>query len=112
MAGILGGSNAFNFLNFVAGVVTIVVNVNNNINNNNNNLNNVNVNAQTANNANANVNNNGANVVVAMPGRRRKRSSARRIILNLLQEKPVLNLGEFTDRIYSEMQVFVEKNKS
>lgn len=39
MSGILGGSNAFNFLSFVAGVVTLIVNVNNNINNNNNNLN-------------------------------------------------------------------------
>ena len=56
----LGGTNAFNFINFVAAVVrdgsplccwfnqkliqvTLVVNINNNINNNNNNLNNVNV---------------------------------------------------------------------
>lgn len=36
MKGMLGGANAFNFLSFVAGVVTLVVNVNNNINNNNN----------------------------------------------------------------------------
>ena len=64
-----GGSNAFNFINFVAAVVTLMVNVNNNINNNNNNLNNVNVNTNNANNANANVNNNGVNSVVVMPGR-------------------------------------------
>ena len=74
-AGILGGSNAFNFINFVAAVVTLVVNINNNINNNNNNLNNVAVNTNNANNADANVNNAGANIVIAMPGRRRKRSS-------------------------------------
>ena len=73
--GILGGSNAFNFINFVAAVVTLVVNVNNNINNNNNNLNNIDLNTNNANNADANVNNQGANIVIAMPGRRRKRSS-------------------------------------
>merc|ERR1712210_170276 len=72
MAGILGGSNAFNFINFVAAVVTLVVNINNNINNNNNNLNNVAVNTNNANNADANVNNAGANIVIAMPGRRRR----------------------------------------
>ena len=69
MAGIIGGSNAFNFINFVAAVVTLVVNVNNNINNNNNNLNNINVNTNNANNANVNANNNGVNSVVVMPGR-------------------------------------------
>ena len=71
-AGILGGSNAFNFINFVAATVTLVVNINNNINNNNNNLNNVAVNTNNANNADANVNNAGANIVIAMPGRRRR----------------------------------------
>ena len=71
-SGVLGGSNAFNFINFVAGVVTLVVNVNNNINNNNNNLNNVAVNTNNANNADANVNNQGANIVIAMPGRKRR----------------------------------------
>ena len=71
-SGILGGSNAFNFINFVAAVVTLVVNINNNINNNNNNLNNVAVNTNNANNADANVNNAGANIVIAMPGRRRR----------------------------------------
>ena len=59
----------------MAAVVTLVVNINNNINNNNNNLNNVAVNTNNANNADANVNNAGANIVIAMPGRRRKRSS-------------------------------------
>ena len=72
LSGILGGSNAFNFINFVAAVVTLVVNINNNINNNNNNLNNVAVNTNNANNADANVNNAGANIVIAMPGRRRR----------------------------------------
>ena len=56
----------------MAGVVTLVVNVNNNINNNNNNINNVAVNTNNANNADANVNNQGANIVIAMPGRRRR----------------------------------------
>ena len=69
MSGIVGGSNAFNFLSFVVGVITLVVNVNNNINNNNNNQNDINLNADNSNNANANVNNNAANVVIAMPGR-------------------------------------------
>ena len=49
-----------------------MVNINNNINNNNNNLNNVAVNTNNANNADANVNNAGANIVIAMPGRRRR----------------------------------------
>lgn len=73
MKGVLGGTNAFNFLSFVAGVITLVVNVNNNVNNNNNNLNGVNANANNQNNANANVNNNAANIIIAMPGRKKKR---------------------------------------
>ena len=99
MNGVLGGSNAFNFLSFVAGVITLVtskklvnilftfhlqfdeffwqiVNVNNNVNNNNNNLNGVNGNANNNQNNNANVNNNAANVILVMPGRRKKRENS------------------------------------
>ena len=54
-----------------------VVNVNNNVNNNNNNLNGISANANNNQNNNANVNNNAANIIIAMPGRkRRKRSDA------------------------------------
>merc|ERR1711860_133067 len=56
MNGILGGSNAFNYVSFVVGILTLVVNVNNNLNNNNNNLNQANVNTASNNNANANSN--------------------------------------------------------
>ena len=74
MNGILGGSNAFNYITFVMAVLTLVVNVNNNINNNNNNLNQANINTASNNNANANSNNNNANVVNVMPpGKKRRR---------------------------------------
>ena len=39
MNGILGGSNAFNYISFVLAILTLVINTNNNLNNNNNNLN-------------------------------------------------------------------------
>ena len=39
MNGILGGSNAFNYVSFVLAILTLIVQTNNNINNNNNNLN-------------------------------------------------------------------------
>merc|ERR1712038_2235798 len=72
--GILGGSNAFNYVSFVIGILTLVVNVNNNINNNNNNLNQANINTASNNNANANSNNNNANIVNVMPpGKKRKK---------------------------------------
>ena len=78
MNGILGGSNAFNYVSFVLAILTLVVNTNNNINNNNNNLNQANLNTASNNNANANSNNNNANVINVMPPgkkkRRRKRS--------------------------------------
>ncbi len=45
------------------------------MNNNNNNLNGVSANANNNQNNNANVNNNAANVILAMPGRKRKRRS-------------------------------------
>ena len=73
MNGILGGSNAFHFLSFVSGVVTLVLNVNNNVNNNNNNLNGINANGNHAVNSNGNVNNNAANAIIVMPGKRRKK---------------------------------------
>lgn len=74
MNGILGGSNAFNYVSFVVGILTLVVNVNNNINNNNNNLNQANINTASNNNANANSNNNNANVINVMPpGKKRKK---------------------------------------
>ena len=74
MNGILGGSNAFNYISFVIGILTLVVNVNNNINNNNNNLNQANINTASNNNANANSNNNNANIVNVMPpGKKRKK---------------------------------------
>ena len=72
MNGVLGGSNAFNFLSFVAGVITLVVNVNNNINNNNNNVNGVNANVNNNQNNNANSNSNAANIILAMPGRKKR----------------------------------------
>ena len=94
MNGVLGGSNAFNFLSFVAGVITLVslffalikinitsnnmqiVNVNNNVNNNNNNLNGVNGNANNNQNNNANVNNNAANIILTMPGRKKRETDS------------------------------------
>ena len=39
MNGILGGSNAFNYISFVLAILTLIIQTNNNINNNNNNLN-------------------------------------------------------------------------
>merc|ERR1712080_800585 len=73
MNGILGGSNAFNYISFVIGILTLIVNINNNINNNNNNLNQVNINTAINNNADANSNNNNANVINVMPPGKRKR---------------------------------------
>ena len=68
-----GGTNAFHFLSFVAGVLTLIVNVNNNINNNNVNVNGINANANSNQNSDANVNNNAANVIMVMPGKKRKK---------------------------------------
>ena len=73
MNGILGGSNAFNYISFVLAILTLVVNTNNNINNNNNNLNQANLNTASNNNANANSNNNNANVINVMPPGKKKR---------------------------------------
>ena len=53
--------------------VNKVVNVNNNVNNNNNNLNGVNANVNNQQNNNANANNNAANIILAMPGKRRRK---------------------------------------
>jgi hypothetical protein len=55
--GPFSGSSAFNYVSFVVGVLTLVVNINNNINNNNNNNN------LAGNNINANLNSNNANQV-------------------------------------------------
>ena len=77
MNGILGGSNAFNYVSFVLAILTLVVNTNNNINNNNNNLNQANLNTASNNNANANSNNNNANVVNVMPPGKKKRRRRR-----------------------------------
>ena len=70
---ISGGTNAFHFLSFVAGVLNLIVNVNNNINNNNVNVNGINANANSNQNSDANVNNNAANVIMVMPGKKRKK---------------------------------------
>lgn len=68
----LGGANAFHFLSFVSGLVTLVINVNNNVNSNNNNLNGNNVNANSQSNLNGNANNNAANSIVVMPGKKKR----------------------------------------
>ena len=78
MNGILGGSNAFNYVSFVLAILTLVVNTNNNINNNNNNLNQANLNTASNNNANANSNNNNANVINVMPPGKKKRRRRRK----------------------------------
>ena len=48
------------------------MNVNNNVNNNNNNLNGVNGNADISQNNNANSNSNAANIIIVMPGRKKR----------------------------------------
>ena len=53
----------------------MIVNVNNNINNNNLNINGINANANSNQNSDANVNNNAANVIMVMPGKRKKKRS-------------------------------------
>ena len=78
MNGILGGSNAFNYVSFVLAILTLVVNTNNNLNNNNNNLNQANLNTASNNNANANSNNNNANVINVMPPGKKKRRRRRK----------------------------------
>lgn len=63
--GLLGGFNTFNYLTFVTGVLTLVLNVNNNLNNNNNNNNLNNNNDISNNNVNANTNTQNANQVMS-----------------------------------------------
>ncbi|XP_066984635.1 uncharacterized protein [Macrobrachium rosenbergii] len=71
--GMLAGFNTFNYLTFVTGVITLILNVNNNINNNNNNNNLNNNNDLSNNNVNANTNTQNANqVVIFPPGRKRR----------------------------------------
>ncbi|KAG7173098.1 putative uncharacterized protein DDB_G0277255 [Homarus americanus] len=74
--GLLGGFNTFNYLTFVTGVITLVLNVNNNLNNNNNNNNLNNNNDISNNNVNANTNTQNANQVVLFPPGRKRRSLA------------------------------------
>ncbi|KAK3872398.1 hypothetical protein Pcinc_022525 [Petrolisthes cinctipes] len=72
--GLLSGYNAFSYLSFVTGVLSLVLNINNNINNNNNN-NNLNDNSAISNsNVDANVNGNTANQIVVFPPGRKRRS--------------------------------------
>lgn len=61
--GIMSGHNAFSFLSFVTGVLSLVLNVNNNINNNNDNNNLNDNNAIANNNVDANANTQNANQV-------------------------------------------------
>lgn len=61
--GLLGGFNTFNYLTFVTGIITLILNVNNNLNNNNNNNNLNNNNDISNNNVNANTNTQNANQV-------------------------------------------------
>merc|ERR1719391_1318671 len=71
------GSNAYNYISFIANSVAMVLNINNNINNNNNN-NNVNSNTNIDNsNTNFAINSNNANQINIMPpgGKRKKRHS-------------------------------------
>ncbi|XP_042867995.1 putative uncharacterized protein DDB_G0282129 [Penaeus japonicus] len=72
--GILSGHNAFSFLSFVTGVLSLVLNVNNNINNNNDNNNLNDNNAISNNNVDANANTQNANQIVVFPPGRKKRS--------------------------------------
>ncbi|XP_042867996.1 exonuclease 1-like [Penaeus japonicus] len=76
VSGLLAGFNTFNYLTFVTGVITLVVNANNNINNNNNNNNLNNNNDISNNNVNANTNTQNANQVVIFPPGRKRRSIA------------------------------------
>ena len=83
--GLLGGANAFHFLTFVVGLVTLVVNVENNLNQNNNNLNGINVNANRQTNNNANANNNAMNMIEVSWGRTHGDDSRLRFSQNLRQ---------------------------
>lgn len=66
VSGLLAGFNTFNYLTFVTGVITLVLNANNNINNNNNNNNLNNNNDISNNNVNANTNTQNGNQVSIM----------------------------------------------
>ncbi|XP_047483888.1 homeobox protein 5-like [Penaeus chinensis] len=76
VSGLLAGFNTFNYLTFVTGVITLVLNANNNINNNNNNNNLNNNNDISNNNVNANTNTQNGNQVVIFPPGRKRRSIA------------------------------------
>ncbi|XP_064089123.1 hybrid signal transduction histidine kinase K-like [Macrobrachium nipponense] len=92
--GMLAGFNTFNYLTFVTGVITLVLNVNNNINNNNNNNNLNNNNDLSNNNVNANTNTQNANQVVIFPPGRKRRFVEDWI----LQMKPLPQPGSLSRR--------------
>ncbi|XP_071525383.1 uncharacterized protein [Panulirus ornatus] len=76
VSGLLAGFNTFNYLTFVTGIITLILNVSNNINNNNSNNNLNNNNDISNNNVNANTNTQNANQVVIFPPGRKRRSIA------------------------------------
>ncbi|XP_063599544.1 nucleomorphin-like [Penaeus indicus] len=86
--GIMSGHNAFSFLSFVTGVLSLVLNVNNNINNNNDNNNLNDNNAISNNNVDANANTQNANQIVVFPPGRKRRSLSDWRILQLLGHRP------------------------
>nr|XP_027236684.1 uncharacterized protein LOC113827933 [Penaeus vannamei] len=86
--GILSGHNAFSFLSFVTGVLSLVLNVNNNINNNNDNNNLNDNNAISNNNVDANANTQNANQIVVFPPGRKRRSFSDWRILQLISQRP------------------------
>ena len=77
------------------------MNVNNNVNNNNNNLNGINTNVNSQNNNNANANNNAANIILVMPGKKKRRS----VIEN--DQTDVRCSSNFLLAIYKAMQVII-----
>ncbi|XP_076068278.1 uncharacterized protein LOC143040759 [Oratosquilla oratoria] len=79
--GIFNSHNAYNYLSFVTGIISLILNINNNINNNNNNNNINDNNAASNNNVDANSNTQSGNQIVVFPGRRRRR---RRTFLDVL----------------------------
>ncbi|XP_047483816.1 uncharacterized protein DDB_G0287625-like [Penaeus chinensis] len=86
--GIMSGHNAFSFLSFVTGVLSLVLNVNNNINNNNDNNNLNDNNAISNNNVDANANTQNANQIVVFPPGRKRRSLSDWRILQLIGHRP------------------------
>ena len=75
------------------------MNVNNNVNSNNNNLNGINTNVNSQNNNNANANNNAANIILVMPGKKK-----RSVIEN---DQNVRCSSNFLLAIFKAMQVII-----